>query len=299
MRKFGHVGGGLGSTGLAPRWFGVKPCSEPLRRALRHADRCEGYRPSRRSSRPTSPGRVQRSASSTIRSRYSAVSWRRVGLATTSGSGARRACPVSALGGLVAPLLAPQGRRVNVHPRHGLSVCSHRDSPPPPSTHSKATRCLDDVGREGAAGYREAIAERTALTREWNLFLDRYPLVLCPFLLRSMYAWDYDAQGFEQVRDLFRSAIYSTGVSYLSLPAGVVPIGFADGRPAGVQIVGRRFREDLILDAMEAIESSVGVLSHTLWEREDGVPSSPGAAGPAPTRAPAHAGMTVPQEPTS
>ena len=48
-----------------------------------------------------------------------------------------------------------------------------------------------------------------------------------------------------------------------------MPIGYADGRPAGVQIVGRRFREDLILDAMEAIEASVGILSHTLWARED------------------------------
>ena len=120
-----------------------------------------------------------------------------------------------------------------------------------------------------AAGYRDAVAQRTALTREWNVFLDRYPLVLCPFLLRSMYAWDYDAQGFEQIDDLFRSAIYSTGVSYLSLPAGIVPIGFADSLPAGVQIVGRRFREDLILDAMEVVESSTGVLSHALWERQD------------------------------
>ena len=119
-----------------------------------------------------------------------------------------------------------------------------------------------------AAGYRQGIADRTALLREWNVFLDRYPLVLCPFLMRSMYPWDYDAQGFEQVKDLFMSAIYSTGVNYLSLPAGVVPIGFADERPAGVQIVGRRFREDLILDAMEAIEANVGILSHGLWERE-------------------------------
>ena len=118
------------------------------------------------------------------------------------------------------------------------------------------------------AGYRQAIADRAAMTREWNVFLDRYPLVLCPFLMRSMYAWDYDAQGFEQIQDMFRSAIYSTGVNYLSLPAGVVPIGFADERPAGVQIIGRRFREDLILDAMEVIESSVGILSHRLWERE-------------------------------
>ena len=128
------------------------------------------------------------------------------------------------------------------------------------------------------AGYRQAIADRTALTREWNVFLDRYPLVLCPFLMRSMYEWDRDAQGFEQVKDLFLSAIYSTGVNYLSLPAGVTPIGFAGGRPAGVQIVGRRFREDLILDAMEVIEASTGVLSHTLWEREGGTETGAGAA---------------------
>ena len=29
--------------------------------------------------------------------------------------------------------------------------------------------------------------------------------------MRSMYAWDYDAQGLEQAKDMFRSAIYSTG----------------------------------------------------------------------------------------
>ena len=149
---------------------------------------------------------------------------------------------------------------------------------------SETIRTLFDhyqrIGRPvDPVGYRDAIAERTALTREWNVFLDRYPLVLCPFLLRSMYAWDYDAQGFEQVEDLFRSAVYSTGINYLSLPAGVVPIGFADGRPAGVQIVGRRFREDLILDAMEVIEASVGILAHALWDREGDAPSSPEAAG--------------------
>ena len=81
---------GLDSAGLAPRFFGVRALSEPLRRALRQTDRCELYKPSRRSRRPISPGRVQRSASSRIRSRYSALNWRRVGLAATSGSGARR-----------------------------------------------------------------------------------------------------------------------------------------------------------------------------------------------------------------
>ena len=78
---------GLRSAGFAPRFFEANSHSEPLRRALRQAVRCELYNPSRRSSRPTSPRCVQRSTSSRIRSRYSAVNWRRFGLATTSGSG--------------------------------------------------------------------------------------------------------------------------------------------------------------------------------------------------------------------
>ena len=40
------------------------------------------------------------------------------------------------------------------------------------------------------------------------------------------------------------------------------------GRPAGVQLIGRRYREDMVLDAMEVIESRVGVLTQTLWEQE-------------------------------
>jgi amidase len=116
--------------------------------------------------------------------------------------------------------------------------------------------------------YLAGLAARTRMTRAWNVFLAQYPLVLTPFLMRPTYDWDYDAQGFEQARDLFDAAIYSYGINYLSLPAGVLPVGLAEGLPAGVQIVGRRYREDLILDAMEAVEREVGTLCGTLWARE-------------------------------
>ena len=118
-----------------------------------------------------------------------------------------------------------------------------------------------------ADGYLRGIAERTRMTRAWSLFLDAHPLVLTPFLMRPTYPWDYDARGFEQTKELFTAGIYSHGINYLGLPAGVVPTGLVDGLPAGVQIVGRRFREDLILDAMQAIEDRVGVLALTLWRR--------------------------------
>jgi amidase len=117
-------------------------------------------------------------------------------------------------------------------------------------------------------GYIAAVGHRTRLMRQWNLFLDEHPLVLTPFLMRPLYDWDYDARGLEQTRDLFASAIYSTGINYLGLPAGVVATGFVEGRPSAVQLVGRRFREDVICDAMEAIQARCGILAHQLWARD-------------------------------
>ena len=119
-----------------------------------------------------------------------------------------------------------------------------------------------------AEQYRAGIKDRTTMTREWELFLDQYPLVLTPYFMRSTPAWDCDARSFEETRDVFQAGMYSTGINFVSLPAGVVPIGLVDDLPAGIQVVGRRYREDLILDALEAIERRVGVLTRELWARD-------------------------------
>ena len=92
--------------------------------------------------------------------------------------------------------------------------------------------------------YRIGIKERTSMTREWNIFLDEYPLVLTPYFMRPTPEWDCDAKTVEGYKDICQASIYSTGTNFLSLPAGVVPIGLIDSLPTGVQIIGRRYRED-------------------------------------------------------
>ncbi len=48
---------------------------------------------------------------------------------------------------------------------------------------------------------------------------------------------------------------------WLGLPSVALPVGEADGLPQSVQIIGPRFREDLCLDAAEAIEARLGSIT--------------------------------------
>ena len=60
-------------------------------------------------------------------------------------------------------------------------------------------------------------------------------------------------------------------MSFTGLPAGSLPTHIAEmpegPRPIGVQIAGRRWREDLIVDAMQAIEARIPPECETLWAR--------------------------------
>ena len=92
-------------------------------------------------------------------------------------------------------------------------------------------------------GYMQAVADRSAMVREWGVFLEEWPLVLSPFFMRPMYDYDHD-ETFDGARDLFDAMMYSYSINYMGFPAGNIPIGLVGGRPCGVQIIGRRFRED-------------------------------------------------------
>jgi len=117
----------------------------------------------------------------------------------------------------------------------------------------------------------QAMARRSHYARVWSLFLQDYPLVLTPFLPQPFFAPDRDAQGAAGVREVLGSALWSYSMNYLGLPAGSVPSRLAElpqgTQPINVQIIGQRWREDLVVDACIAIEDRVGAMCTHLWER--------------------------------
>ena len=118
-------------------------------------------------------------------------------------------------------------------------------------------------------GFIQGSGDRTRMMRDWNLFLVEHPLVITPFYMNRLYDWDYDLQSFDACKDFLEASAYSMGINYLGLPAGVIAMDLVEDRPAAVQIVGQRYREDTICDALEVIQGHCGRLTDQLWAREE------------------------------
>ena len=111
------------------------------------------------------------------------------------------------------------------------------------------------------AGLVDGYTARHGLAREWSEFQAAHPLVLGPVMSTPPFEVGYDVSGPDAVRELVHRMRLVVAVNNLGLPAAAVPTGMASGLPQGVQVIGARYREDLCLDAAEAIERRLGVLA--------------------------------------
>jgi amidase len=105
------------------------------------------------------------------------------------------------------------------------------------------------------SAHLKAFAKRATLVRRWQLFLERYPLVLAPVSGEPPFRWGLDVESEATMARVLRAQESQFAVPVLGLPAVSVPTGLAGGLPMGVQFIGPRFREDLVLDAAEVIEA--------------------------------------------
>lgn len=101
-------------------------------------------------------------------------------------------------------------------------------------------------------------ASRATFLRRWQIFMASHPLVLCPVAMEPALPYGVDTTSDASVDRLYRSHVFLFASSYLGLPCISVPTGLVDGMPMGVQIIGPRFREDMVLAAAQALEDGCG-----------------------------------------
>jgi amidase len=103
--------------------------------------------------------------------------------------------------------------------------------------------------------------QRDAIAREWSMFMAETPLVLSPCWTDLPFEHGFDAAtpaNAPRTLEIMRPVVPA---NLLGLPSACTPAGRdkETGLPIGVLLTGPRMREDLCLDAAEAVEARLGL----------------------------------------
>jgi len=115
-------------------------------------------------------------------------------------------------------------------------------------------RSVADAGRRvSLPDYFRALENRMALSAASKLFFERFDLLVGPVMPVPPYEIGRDTpEGF--AAEAWDWCPYTHPWNMTGQPAASVPIGFVDGLPVGVQIIGRMGGEATVLRAAAAIE---------------------------------------------
>lgn len=113
----------------------------------------------------------------------------------------------------------------------------------------------------GLDAYMNGYARRGTLIGRLQAFMQDYPLILLPVSAEQAFEYDADISSIESGLRVVAAQWSMMAIPLLGFPAISVPTGVANGLPVGVQVLGRRFREDTVFDAAEVVEARGGVLT--------------------------------------
>jgi amidase len=119
---------------------------------------------------------------------------------------------------------------------------------------------FEAAGDPDAMDAEQAFITRLSVLRSWSEFFEHHPVIIAPIATEIPRKAGTDLDEGQVVEDL-RSMRMAMTVNALGLPAVALPVGITDGLPQAVQVIGPRYREDLCLDAADAIEDRVGILT--------------------------------------
>ena len=109
-----------------------------------------------------------------------------------------------------------------------------------------------------AETFMKAHALRDMMMRAWNAFFETHPLVVMPVLAVPYARRGQDREGPGSMAAMAQDARYALNLPAIAIPSMAFPVGANDGAPTGVQIAAHMWREDLILDAGDALEQRLG-----------------------------------------
>src|SRR5476649_1497955 len=103
--------------------------------------------------------------------------------------------------------------------------------------------------------FSKTLVRRATLTREWQLFFEKYAVLLMPVSGELPFPDGLDRCDDDSFARVWRAQMPQIGIPFMGLPGLTVSTGLVGRVPVGVQVVSGRYREDLCLLAGEAIEA--------------------------------------------
>lgn len=119
-------------------------------------------------------------------------------------------------------------------------------------------RALDLFEVESPVEYMASYGQRHAVASAWQEFQEDFPVTVGPIMTQPPFVIGYDLQEPGDVLDQMR---FEVALNLLGLPAVCVPTGVANGLPQVVEVIGGRYREGLCLEAAQAIEDALGIVT--------------------------------------
>ena len=100
----------------------------------------------------------------------------------------------------------------------------------------------------------DILQARATFTRQWQMFLKDYPVLICPASAEKPFPDLLDVESPDTFRRIVEAQLLMIGIPFMGLPGLIVSTGMAGSAPVGVQMVAGRYREDVLLEAGETVE---------------------------------------------
>ena len=122
-----------------------------------------------------------------------------------------------------------------------------------------------DCGPVDADTIMRALQRRAGLVREWETFLDTYPVLICPISGTSPFLQQQDVRSEEDFFQIYEAQLTQRALPVMGMPA----LAVATGATLSVQLVSGRFRESILLDAGRVIEAASAPVAIAEFEPDE------------------------------